>query len=168
MNILKAVPDSVLWLLSSTPKDDASLKKHAKAQGIAPERIIFTTREAKDKHLKRLQLADLFLDTYVVGAHTTASDSLWAGVPILTCTGNRFVSRVCTSLLTTQGLDELITTSLDEYQRKAIDYAQHPEKITELKQKIATANKTKPLFNTEAYAKDFANLFYSIWNKSIT
>lgn len=165
MSILKTVPNSVLWLLSATPEDDAALRAHAIEQGVSGDRIIFAGRESKDKHLRRLQLSDLFLDTYIVGAHTTASDSLWAGVPILTCTGNRFVSRVCTSLLLTQGLTELVTQELEEYQQKAIDYGQHPEKIVKLKQKIADSNKTKPLFKTEAYAKDLTKVFRLVWKR---
>ena len=165
MSILNTVPNSVLWLLSATPEDDAALRAHAIEQGVSGDRIIFASRESKDKHLRRLQLADLFLDTYIVGAHTTASDSLWAGVPILTCTGDRFVSRVCTSLLVTQGLTELVTQDLTEYQQKAIDYAQHPDQIVALKQKIKDANKTRPLFKTEVYANDLAKAFRLVWQR---
>jgi len=165
MNILKSVPNSVLWLIETDKEEQNSLRQNALKFGIDDKRIIFTHLEEKDKHLRRLQLADLFLDTYIVGAHTTTSDSLWAGVPILTCTGDRFVSRVCTSLLLTQGLSELVTTDLDAYQQKAIDYGQNPKKVKTIKNKIKQNNKLMPLYNTTLYAKDFSRALHMAWER---
>ncbi|NCQ40911.1 MAG: hypothetical protein GW795_03220, partial [Cyanobacteria bacterium] len=165
MNILKAVPNSVLWLLYAYPDEQVILREYAKQQGINPKRIIFAGKLKKSKHLKRLQLADLFLDTYIVGAHTTASDSLWAGVPILTCTGDRFISRVCTSMLAVQGLTALITKDLEEYQQKAIYYGTHPEQIKSLKQEIQAANRNKPLFNTPQFADELTRAYQLVWER---
>lgn len=165
MNILKAVPNSILWLLSSSPEENNALLCYAESAGVDKNRIIFAKNKPPAEHLRRLQLADLFLDTYIVGAHTTASDSLWAGVPILTCTGNRFVSRVCTSLLQTQGLDELIAHDLKSYQKKAIYYGTHPEEIHKLKEKILLANKTKPLYNTLQLAQDLTKAYRLAWKR---
>ncbi|NCQ40912.1 MAG: hypothetical protein GW795_03225 [Cyanobacteria bacterium] len=165
MNILKAVPNSILWLLKTSEQQQNKLRDYAEQQGVAGERLIFSDKEENSPHLRRLQLADLTLDTYIVGAHTTASDALWAGIPILTCTGDRFISRVCTSLLHTQGLTELITDNLQQYQERAIYYGQHPEEIKKLKQKIQKTNKTKPLFDTALYAKDFSRALRLAWER---
>ncbi len=119
MRLLKAVPGSVLWLLEGNPFVSANLCREAEARGVAGERVIVAPRLPLSEHLARHRLADLFLDTFPVNAHTTASDALWAGLPVLTLAGETFVSRVAGSLLRTMGLPELIATSLEDYEATA-------------------------------------------------
>ncbi len=128
MRLLKNTPGSVLWLLETGSRKN--LLREASARGVAPERIVFAPALAHSEHLERLALADLFLDSLPVNAHTSASDALWAGLPLLTCAGEAFVGRVAGSLLKSIGLPELITYSLDEYEAKAQNLAQNPHEFT--------------------------------------
>ena len=137
MQILKQVEGSVLWLLEDNPTAASNLKKEAVTRGVYAERLIFAKRVPPRDHLARHRLADLFLDTLPYNGHTTASDALWAGVPVLTCLGETFAGRVAASLLHAIGLPELITTTLDAYEQMAIDLATHPEKLGSIKRKLA-------------------------------
>ena len=127
MNILRSVDGSVLWLFADNPKAAANLKREAEARGIAPERLVFAERMPVAEHLARHRLADLFLDTAPCNAHTTASDALWAGLPVLTRIGGTFAGRVAASLLTAIGLPELITPSREAYEALAIDLGGSPK-----------------------------------------
>ena len=140
MRLLDAVPGSVLWLLEANRFAVANLRSEAKAHRIAPERLVFAPRTAPAEHLARHRLADLFLDTLPYNAHTTASDSLWAGCPLVTIAGETFASRVAGSLLRDVGLSELITTSLGEYEALALRLARDPSKLAELR---AAASESK-------------------------
>ena len=120
---------------------------------MAPERLVFAKRLSHPDHLARHCLADLFLDTLAYNAHTTASDALWAGLPVITCIGETFASRVAASLLNAIELPELITTTLDNYQRLAIDLATAPEKLAEIKRKLARNRLTTPLFDTKLFTR---------------
>ncbi len=120
MRLLHAVPGSVMWLYERDTAAKANLAREASARGVAPERLVFAPRLPLSEHLARHRLADLFLDTLPYNAHTTASDALWAGLPVLTCAGSTFAGRVAGSLLRAVGLDELITTSLEEYEALAL------------------------------------------------
>ena len=124
MGLLKAVPGSVLWLLEGNRFAPANLRREAEARGVAAERLVFAPRMPLPEHLARHRVADLFLDTFPVNAHTTASDALWAGCPLLTLAGQTFVSRVAGSLLRAVGLPELITTSPEDYEAMALQLAQ--------------------------------------------
>lgn len=156
MNILKKVPDSYLWL--STPFESlamTNLKKEAEKQGVAANRIIFAERiQNIDEHLARISLADLFLDTFPYNAHTSAIDSLWAGVPIITKIGNTFASRLASSLLKSIGLDDLIVKDDMEYEMLAIDLALHHEKLKIYRKKLQVNRKTHGLFNMKAYTRN--------------
>lgn len=168
MNLLNAVPESILWL--SKPSDGAmeNLKKEALARGVDSSRLIFAIREPTRKgHLSRLRLADLFLDTAFFNAHTTAADALWAGVPVLTIRGNTFASRVASSMLTALDMDEMIVNSKEGYFNKALDLATHQDKITQVKEKQEVNRSNTALFDTKQYVKDIEDLYSNAVNKQL-
>lgn len=152
--ILNAVPGSVLWLIEDNPTAAANLKRHAPAFGLDPARLIFAPRIPPDEHLARHKLADLFLDTLPYNAHTTASDSLWVGVPLVTCPGESFPARVAASLLTAVDMPELITPTLADYEALAIALAQDPARLQGLKDRLAATRGTAPLFDTDAFTRN--------------
>lgn len=154
MRILKAVEGSVLWLFQDNAWAVDNLKKEAEKQGIAPDRLVFAERLPLPEHLARHCKADLFLDTAPYNAHTTTSDALWAGLPVLTLMGESFASRVAASLLNAIGLSELITSTQEEYETLAIELALNPKKLTDTKLKLANNCLTAPLFNTPLFTKN--------------
>ncbi|GGF66970.1 hypothetical protein GCM10007301_28250 [Azorhizobium oxalatiphilum] len=147
MRLLDAVPGSVLWLFEANPAARDNLTYHAASLGLDPERIIFAPKMELADHLARHAHADLFLDTLPYNAHTTASDALWAGVPVVTCAGETFASRVAASLLTAVGLPELVTDNLADYEALALALAGDPERLALLKAKLIAARATAPLFD---------------------
>ncbi|SDK04351.1 MULTISPECIES: tetratricopeptide repeat protein [Bradyrhizobium] len=153
MRILKRVPDSVLWLLADNAEAKANLCKEAAARGLDQARIVFADRMQVADHLARHSCADLFLDTLPYNAHTTGSDALWAGLPILTCVGESFAGRVAASLLDNVGLPELITTSYLDYEERAVEFATHPERLAGLRQRLIANRLTATLFDTELFTK---------------
>jgi len=159
MNILKAVPNSVLWLMDYFELSKTNLKNAAKNYGINPERIIFSKRMDISDHLERHKLGDLFLDTFNVNAHTTTSDALWAGLPVLTMVGKSFSARVSASLLNSIGLTELITNNISDYESLAINLANNKGKVQEIKDKLKENKTTSPLFNTSLYCKNLEKAF---------
>ena len=155
MRTLSKVPGSVLWLIRSNKWVEQNLYREAEARSIDPSRIIFAEKVPHSEHLARHKHADLFLDTFNYNAHTTASDALWTGLPLITKVGDQFAARVSASLLTAVGLPELITTTAEDYETLILDFAQNPEKLIATKQKL-TANLMKfPLFDTKLYTKNF-------------
>ena len=153
MRLLAAVEGSVLWLLETNPTATQNLRNEAKARGISPERLIFAPKMALADHLSRHRHADLFLDTLPYNAHTTASDALWAGVPVLTCLGETFAGRVAASLLKAVGLPELITTSLKDYEALALKLAREPSFLTAIKARLARNRDTYPLFDAARFTR---------------
>jgi protein O-GlcNAc transferase len=141
------------------------LRREAALRAVAAERLIFAPRTGSEDHLARHRLADLFLDTYHCNAHTTASDALWAGVPVLTCSGATFAGRVAGSLLTAVGLPELITHSLDDYEALALKLARDPTLLAALRQKLARHRETHPLFNTERFARHIEAAYIEMWER---
>src|SRR5262249_3246374 len=129
MRILRRVEGSALWLLEENETASANLRKAAERAGIDPARLVFSGRLPGPDHLARHRLADLFIDTFPCNAHTTASDSLWAGLPVLTRAGESFPARVAASLLRAVGLPELVTTTLEQYEGVAIDLAMNPARL---------------------------------------
>lgn len=154
MRILHAVPNSVLWLLQDSPQIMDNLRQHATQAGIDPERLIFAGRVPIAEHLARHSLADLFLDTLPYNAHTTTSDALWTGLPVLTLIGQSFAARVAASLLHACELDELITTTQAEYEQLAIELATDTQRLDTIKQKLLANRHTCGLFDTPRYARD--------------
>jgi predicted O-linked N-acetylglucosamine transferase (SPINDLY family) len=164
MRILEAVPGSVLWLLDDSA--NANLVREAKAHGIAPERLIFAPKISHDEHLGRLSLADLVLDTLPYNAHTTASDALWSGVPLVTCEGQAFAGRVAASLLAAAGLPELIAQDLAGYEKLVLDLAGDPGKHKALKQKLAKNRSAKPLFDGARFCRHIEAAFTTMAEKA--
>lgn len=166
MRILNKVPKSILWILASNDLTVSNLKDAAQACGIDQNRIIFAEKIEPSLHLARHKLADLFLDTFPCNAHTTASDSLWAGLPLLTQMGETFVSRVAASLLSAVGLPELITNSLEEYEGKAISLANHPDGLNAIKERLSVNRLNAALFDTPNLVKNMENLFTQMYKRS--
>lgn len=161
--ILDQVPGAVLWLLDGNARARERLLAYAGERGIALQRLVFAPPLAQADHLARLSLADLVLDTFPYGAHTTASDALWCGVPVLTRMGRTFSSRVAASLLRACGLDELITESPADYRERAVALARDPVRLAGLRAKLADNRLRTPLFDTDAFARDFEALLQRIW-----
>jgi len=153
MRIIKKVKGSVLWLLESSEFATRNLRMEANARGIDPERLVFAKKVPAADHLTRHRLADLFLDTLPYNAHTTASDALWAGLPVLTRIGESFAGRVAASLLNAIGLTELITSTSQDYEALAIELATNPEKLGAIKRNLATNRLTTPLFDTQLFTR---------------
>ena len=162
--LLRAVPDSVLWLLDSHPEASANLRREASCRGVAEDRLIFAPRRPPAEHLARHRLADLFLDTTPVGAHTTASDALWAGLPFLTVPGKGFASRVGASLLRAAGLPDLAVRSLDEYEATALRLAGDPDGLARLKARLAAERGSAPLFDTDRFARALERAYATMWD----
>ncbi|QQN61861.1 tetratricopeptide repeat protein [Bradyrhizobium diazoefficiens] len=165
MRLLAKTEGSVLWLLDGDPIARENLRREAVARGIAADRIVFAPTVPADEHLARHQLADLFLDTLPYNAHTSASDALWAGLPVLTCLGTAFAGRVAASLLNAVGLPELVTRSLDEYESLALRIAHDSELRIALKSKLATHRTTWPLFDTVGMTRHIEKAFNEMWRR---
>jgi protein O-GlcNAc transferase len=164
MRLLKAVQGSVLWLPEANPWARANLAREATARGVAPERLVFAPRVADaSEYLARQRLADLFLDTLPYNAHSTASDALWAGLPVLTCAGKTFAGRAAGSLLRAIGLDELVATSLDEYEALALQLAREPEMLARLRRRLAQNRRTYPLFDTARFTRNLEAAYRQMW-----
>lgn len=159
MRLLARVPDGVLWLLRGNEAAEANLRREAAARGIAPDRLVFARHAPVEEHLARQRLADLFLDTLPCNAHTTASDALWAGLPVLTCLGGAFAGRVAASLLHAAGLPELAAASLDEYEALALKLAHDPAALAALKEKLARNRDTTPLFDTDRQVRHIESAY---------
>ena len=165
MRLLSNIEGSVLWLLESNAVAVRNLRKEAANRGIAPERLVFAPRVKLEDHLARHLLADLFLDTLPYNAHTTASDALWAGLPMLTCLGTTFAGRVGASLLNAVGLNELITRSLEEYEALALQLATNPKHLADFKSKLAGNRNTFPLFNTDRFRRHIEAAYTTMWER---
>ena len=164
MDILKAVPNSVLWLLAGTlDATHERLRQSAIAHGVPVERIIFAPKQHNPQHLARYPLADLFLDTAPYGAHTTSSDALWMGVPVLTWAGRGFATRVCGSLLKSAGLEDLICTTREQYVTKAIDLGTNRAKLAEVRARLAKNRDTCVLFDTNLMAASLEKVYEQMW-----
>ncbi len=163
MRILHRVPGSVLWLLADNPYCADNLRKEAVKHGVNPERLVFANRLPLPEHLARHRLADLFLDTLPYNAHTTASDALWAGLPVLTCMGAAFPARVAASLLTAVGLTDLIAPSMQDYENLAVELAHNPSKLRALKHRLQNNRTNCYLFNTELFARHIESAYRSMF-----
>ena len=153
MRLLKKTDGSVLWVFRSNGQASQNLIKEAKARGVSADKIVFADRLPLDEHLARLRLADLFLDTFNVNAHTTASDALWAGLPVVTKIGKSFPARVAASLLNAAGMQELVTETEDAYEMLALELATNKRKLDSIRQKLAVNRETCPLFNTQLFVR---------------
>jgi predicted O-linked N-acetylglucosamine transferase (SPINDLY family) len=163
MRILKRVEGSVLWLFEDNPSAAGYLRQEAVRRDVQPERLIFAKRMAKAEHVARHRAADLFIDTWPCNAHTTASDSLWAGLPVLTCTGEAFASRVAASLLRAVGLPDLIAATPAEYEEMAVALAADAERLADIKQRLIAGRDRAPLFNTQLTTRHLEAAFRRIF-----
>jgi protein O-GlcNAc transferase len=169
MNILKKVPKSVLWLYKgSIFKDDnlamENLKKEAKEKGVDPSRLIFAEPMTPiSKHLKRTSLADIALDTRLYNGGTVTSQTLWAGVPVITIQGKVFQSRMASSILNAIGLKDMVTSSLKEYEELAVKLATNKEKLKEVKSRLEKNKHSKPLYNTELFTSNLEKAYREMW-----
>ena len=159
MRVLARTDGSVLWLLRSNGVAENNLRREAKSRGISGERLIFAPLVPSAEHLARLRLADLFLDTLPCGAHTTASDALWSGVPVLTRMGSGFAGRVGASLLGAVGLPELVAPDLAAYETLALALAHDPSRLEDIRAKLAAGRATGPLFDARTFARDLERLY---------
>jgi predicted O-linked N-acetylglucosamine transferase (SPINDLY family) len=153
MRILAAIPGSVLWLLGGTESVCRNLRREASQRGIDPARLVFAQRLPYAEHLARYVQADLFLDTLPFNGGATTSDALWTGLPVLTCSGEAFASRMAGSLLHVVGAGDCIARSLDEYERLAIDLANHPERLQELRRRLARNRRESPLYDSARFCR---------------
>src|SRR3569833_1684793 len=165
MRILRRVEGSVLWLLNENATASRRLREAATAAGIDPQRLIFTHRMPLPEHLGRHWLADLSIDTFPCNAHTTASDSLWAGLPLLTYAGESFCARVAASLLTAAGLPELVTTSLSDYEELAVSLAGDRARLTALTERLIANRMTMSLFDTERFARNLEQAYTQMYEQ---
>jgi predicted O-linked N-acetylglucosamine transferase (SPINDLY family) len=163
MRILRAVPGSVLWLMRSNVPAKYALWKAAEAQGVGRERIVFAQLKPKPQHLARLALADLVVDTRYYNGHTTTSDALWAGVPVLTTPGETFASRVAASLLRAAGLPELIVATPEAYEREAIRLAGAPAQLAALRSRLDRDSLRRSLYDTDAFARALEAAYDAMW-----
>ena len=167
MRLLDAVPSSVLWLLESNRWAAQNLRREARNRGVDPARLVFAPKLPLARHLGRMQAADLFLDTLPCNAHTTASDALWAGLPVLTLPGDTFASRVAGSLLNAVGLPEMIVGSVEEYEALALKLAREPQRLAALREKLARNKAAAPLFDTPAFVRHLEAAYARMWTSYV-
>jgi predicted O-linked N-acetylglucosamine transferase (SPINDLY family) len=166
--LLAAVPGSVLWLLEcNSDAARENLRSEAALRGIAPERIVFAPKLPPAEHLGRLRLADLMLDTFPYTSHTTGSDALWVGLPLVTRLGETFASRVAGSLLRAAELPELVTATFDGYFNLALGLAEHPMKLAAVKDRLAARRLVCPLFDSARFTRDLERLFERMWENHL-
>jgi predicted O-linked N-acetylglucosamine transferase (SPINDLY family) len=163
MRLLSKVEGSVLWLFRANEFAAANLRKEAEARGIDAGRLIFAPPLDQPNHLARLKLADVLLDTLPYNAHTTATDALWLGVPIVTCLGSTFVGRVAASVLHATGMPDLVTKSLDEYEALALKLASDPELLGTVRQKLSQNRQSCPLFDTDRFRRHIEAAYSEMW-----
>jgi len=167
MRILARVPGSVLLLYADREEARRNLRQQAQIRGVSPDRIRFAGRLPPDEYRARYRSVDLFLDTLPFNAGTTASDALWAGLPLLTCAGSAFAARMAASLLQAVGLPELVASTLAEYEEIAVRLAEQPAQLAELRQRLAQNRVTTPLFDTQAFTRDLESGFMRAWQRHL-
>lgn len=168
LTVLSRVPGSVLWLLSSNEATHERLRAYAEQRGVAKDRLVFAGKLANPAHLARYELADLFLDTTPYGAHTTASDALFMGVPVLTFAGRSFASRVCGSLVTAAGLPELVCDSAAAFVDRAVHLGTQRGELTELARRLQAGRSTCTLFDTPLLVRELEGLLQQMWHEHVT
>ncbi len=165
MRLLTQVDGSVLWLLESNASAVESLRAEAMRRGIGSERLVFAEPMDLSDHLARHASADLFLDTFYYNAHTTASDALWAGLPLVTRLGDTFAGRVAASLLNAIGLPELVTRTCNEYEELALELSTNRDKLFLIKQRLVENRLKYPLFDTKLFTKHIESAYQKMWER---
>jgi len=166
MELLQALPDAVLWLWRGNDGIEPNLKKEATARGIDPARLIFAGRATTQRHLRRLGLADIALDPRIVNGHTTTSDALWAGLPMLTRRGTAYAGRVAASMLTALDLPELVAETAQGYESLALVLARDPARLKGLRDRLAANRTTAPLFDTPRFTRDLEKIYLRLAQRS--
>lgn len=164
MGILRQVPGSILWLLNSSDASTQRLIAAAAERGISADRMVFAARTSNPRHLARYPLADLFLDTFPYGAHTTGSDALWKGVPVLTLSGRCFASRVCGSLVRSAGVPELVCLTPEEYVAQAVELGTDRPRLARLKERLTSVRDSCTLFDMDGLVSHLEDLYLSMWD----
>ncbi|MFO1327007.1 MAG: hypothetical protein U1F56_06590 [Rubrivivax sp.] len=165
--LLDALPNAVLWLLEWNAQSRENLEREAAARGVAPGRIVWAPRKRPAEHMARMQLADVFIDTWPCNAHTTASDALWAGVPVVTFTGRTFASRVAASLVHAVGQGELACDDIEHYARTVVELAHDPERLQRLRAQLVRARDESPLFDSLRFTRDFEALLLRMMQRHV-
>jgi predicted O-linked N-acetylglucosamine transferase (SPINDLY family) len=166
MRLLQCVDGSLLWLRETSATAADNLRREAASRGITPQRLVFAAKTLRlEDHLVRYAQADLFLDTLPYNAHTTASDALWAGLPVLTCSGDTYAGRVAGSLLHALGLPELVARSVEEYESVALKLATTPKLLSALRARLAASRLTSPLFDTDRYRRHIEAAYVTMWER---
>jgi predicted O-linked N-acetylglucosamine transferase (SPINDLY family) len=165
MRLLQKVEGSVLWLLQELDEAKNNLCREAAARGVDPARLVFAERISTEQHLARHQHADLFLDTLPYNAHSTASDALWAGLPVVTCRGESFAARVGASLLNAIGLGDLVTSNLGEYEALTLKLAQNDTLRADLKKRLKWNRLIYPLFNCPEFTRHIETVYQTMWER---
>jgi predicted O-linked N-acetylglucosamine transferase (SPINDLY family) len=163
MRLLDRTPGSVLWLLSPNESVRNNLRREAAARGVEPQRVVFAERLPYAEHLSRLKVADLFLDTLPFNAGATASDALWAGLPLLTCAGEAYAARMAGSLLQAIGLPELVTPGVGEYEARAIELVARPQDLNALRRRLNDNRSREPLFDTDRFRRHLESAYVHMW-----
>jgi len=165
MCLLRGVEGSVLWLLGGSPTVERNLRREAELRGVSPDRLVFAARVDYSTYLSRYRLADLFLDTLPFNAGATASDALWAGLPLITCSGEAFASRMAASLLHAIGLPELIAPSLARYETLALELARNRNVLAAAKSKLRRHRNAYPLFDTDRFRRHIEAAYLTMWQR---
>lgn len=168
MSILRQVSDSVLWLLDTSADTSENLRRQAEKRGVASERLVFAPKIPKQHHLARLRFANLCLDTWMVNGHTTTSDALWAGIPVVVIFGTHFASRVSASLLSAVGLPDLIADSPASYEAMAVRLATHAEELRKLKKRLKDNQLRMPLFDTHRFTRNLESAYQRMWARHVS
>ncbi len=167
MRLLDWIKGSVLWLLLDNTVAASSLRHEAAARGVDPDRLVFAPKIPVDQHLARYRLADLFVDTLPYNAHTTTSDALWAGLPVLTCAGHTFAGRAAGSLLHAVGLPQLVTSTLAEYEARALELATNRNALAAIRQHLARNRESLPLFDTDRFRRHIEAAYATMWERHL-
>ncbi|MFT4196128.1 tetratricopeptide repeat protein [Ottowia sp.] len=167
MRVLRQIPGSVLWLVAAEPQAEDNLRAEARARGVDGARLVFAPRAGYDLYMARYRQADLFLDTLPFNAGTTASDALWAGLPVLTQLGHSFAGRMAASLLDAVGLPELIARSAEEYEATALRLATEPGLLAALRERLAANLQTTPLFDTRRFTRHLERAYEMVWTRHV-
>jgi len=165
--VLNRVPHAVLWLLECNVESKAALRREAGSRGVDPDRLVFAPKIDNATHLRRVACADLFLDTWPCNGHTTVSDMLWCGVPVVTYSGRTFASRVAGSLLHAVGLPELVCSDASAYERLVQDLAVDRARLAELRQRVRDARSRAEVFSGAAAARHLEALFERMWARAL-
>jgi predicted O-linked N-acetylglucosamine transferase (SPINDLY family) len=168
--LLNQLPNSVLWLLQWNEHAPAQLKREAEARGIAADRLVFAPKVGAREHMSRLALSDVFIDTWPCNGHTTVSDALWAGVPVVTYAGETFASRVAASLLHGVGTPEFACDTLPDYEARVMHLATDAVARRKVHEHLVQARDTAPLFDSVGYTRDFENLLWTLadrWSRGL-